>query len=625
MSPDTKPRPSDGVESHETGVDLAGLMAVLSQHLYSTPDVAIRELVQNAHDAVTRRHLVDAEAPPAWIEVRADEQGRTLDVHDNGAGLTLDEIHACLATVGVGATRTMREQGLSEDLIGLFGLGFLSAFVVADEVVVTTTSHRTPGETWQYRSFDGFRYSVLPATPGPVGTVVRLHLSSDFADLGSPAMVRAVLDRYCRLLPLPVVVDGGGAVNLTPPWRSSDANDGSRLEFAAAFESRFEPIAALPIETPDQWLQGQLWIHGGSTYGNADNRRLSVYVRGMLLAENDVDVLPRWAGFVSGVVESARLTPTASRETLQRDAAYTEAQMVIAEALTAGLAALAARSPAAWRRVLARHGEALLGAAVTDDRLFELVADRAEIPTSHGTIPVAELRVGRRVHVSLGAERGFEEVLFHALGVPIARGGRYGVLPFLRRYADAHDLVLVEVGSDDGNAAIFEPIEVSADVQTWLDRELGGEDQAVIAARFDPATVPLVVIPDREAELKHRLDDDEIDRRAGSGMAGLARLHTEPLADRPRTRVYVNLECPSVARLVDHRASRPAAVTRGLTFLRALKVLMMASDRDRGGLVDINGALADTLAVIDGLVLEERHGPGPHHIDPPDQPNKEGS
>ena len=118
---------------HQTQVDLGGLMTVLGQHLYSTPIVAVRELVQNAHDSLVRRRMEDL----AWqgegkILVEGDLAAGVLRISDCGAGLTADEIHSFLATVGVGYTRKLRESSGSENLIGLFGLGFLSAFVLAE-------------------------------------------------------------------------------------------------------------------------------------------------------------------------------------------------------------------------------------------------------------------------------------------------------------------------------------------------------------------------------------------------------------------------------------------------------------------------------------------------------------
>jgi len=597
-----------GIERFDTGVDLSGLMAVLSKHLYTTPDVAVRELVQNAHDSITARRGVDLACPEPAIDIEVRQSPNELVVADNGIGLRQTEIHALLATVGAsGKADPVTGADGPIELIGQFGLGFLSAFVIADEVIVTTTSLLTPDEAWEYRSFDGYSYSVLPAPPREVGTTVTLRLKSSHDDLAVDRRIDGILERYCRLLDHPIRRDGGDPINLTAPWRGGDGSpvdDEERLAFARDFSTRFEPIATIPVSTDGALVDGLLWVHAGTTYGNADNRNLSVYLHGMLLAENDVELLPRWAGFISGVIESPQLTPTASRETLKQDTEYTEAQMVIGESLVTGLAEIARTSPATWRRITARHGESLLGAAVTDDRLFELIVDEVTLPTSRGPMVAQALRVGRRIHVSLGAERGFEDLLFLSRGVPVAHGHRHGVLAFLRRYAGNENLELIEIGTDAGNAALFDDVQLPPDDLAWLTGELATDNEAVYPARFDPPDLPLVVIPDREAELKRRVESDELDAVAGSAATGLARLHTAGIGDRPDVRVYVNLACPTVERLLAARTDLPVAVSRGTAFLRALKALMVASDRDRDAKADLTAAFGDVLTVLDGLLLD---------------------
>ena len=147
---------------HKTEVDLDGLMRVLGQHLYSTPNVVVRELVQNAHDSCVRRaHEQDAAPQPA-ISIRANPNEGWLHVEDNGAGLTRDEIQTYLATVGRGRTRELREDG-ANGLIGLFGLGFLSTYVVAERTEVWTTSHKDPARAWRFTSRSGHQYTIEEA------------------------------------------------------------------------------------------------------------------------------------------------------------------------------------------------------------------------------------------------------------------------------------------------------------------------------------------------------------------------------------------------------------------------------------------------------------------------------
>lgn len=367
------------VEFRTTQVDLNGLMTVLGEHLYSTPTVAVRELVQNAHDAIHRRRIESAEPFSPRIVVRADRERGTLTILDNGAGLTRDEIIAFLATVGAGYTRTLRAKRPSDELIGYFGLGFLSAFVVSERIEVRTTSYQRPHEGWLYRSRDGERYSLEPCDPGPVGSTVELLLAPRFRPLLEGVELRALLERYCALLPLPVYVGSEpAAVNAEPPpWRSPSLDvhrlAAARRTFAARFERRFEPLCILPVEpTAESDLRGLLWVQDARTYGTSDNRNLSVFVRGMLLDDDARELLPPWAGFIGGVVESSALTPTASREDLQRDHRWHAARAQLTQSLIDGLGRVAREQPEAWRRVLARHNVP----GTIDDRALDALLEQ---------------------------------------------------------------------------------------------------------------------------------------------------------------------------------------------------------------------------------------------------------
>lgn len=583
-------------ELRTTQVDLSGLMMVLGGHLYSTPAVALRELVQNAHDSIVRRRLEQGEAP-ARIEVRAGPG--ELAVIDSGAGLTHDEIVSFLATVGAGYTRGLRAASASEELIGFFGLGFLSAFVVADEVIVHSTSASAPDEGWLYRSRGGERYSLAPAPPREVGTEVRLRLKPDFHELLLPGTLESLLSRYTALLPIPVFYGDKAVNDEPPPWREPEESPvralRRRLDFAARFERRFEPLCTFDLAADSSTdLRGLLWVQDGASWATSDNRNLSVFVRGMLLDDDARELLPAWAGFVGGVVESARLTPVASREDLQRDAAWEAARERLRETLVEGLAALPRRSPEAWRRVRNRHGEALLGAALADPRLFSALADELLVATSEGDRPVGALRREGRIYVSGARHGGFEEMLFRALKVPIADGSRYGVLPFLRHWADARGAVVVELGTEAGNRHVFREIDAPARDRAILERCLGGADRRLVCASFRPVELPLVLVPDREAELKRRIEDDAADKRISTAALGLARLYTASITRETPLTLYVNLDNPAIAALIqaDVPADHPAA-----RLLRALAALVAGGGEDRPAL-----DLGPTLDDLGGLV-----------------------
>src|SRR5690606_15996484 len=289
-------------------------------------------------------------------------------------------------------------------------------------------------------------------------------------------------------------------------------------------------------------VRGLLWVHDAATYGTSDNRNLHVYVRGMLLDDGARELLPPWAGFVSGAIESARLTPTASREDLQREPAYRAVAAAVTEALIDGMKRLAEQEPESWRRVLLRHNEALLGAALCDARLFDLLADELTVPTREGDLPAAvvQRRGQGKLYVSLSPRGGFEEVLFRALRVPVVAGTRYGALAFLRRHAERRGGAVIELGTAEGNRRVFPPATLTSDDQAFLSDMLAKPGQRVIAARFAPAELPLVLVPDREAELKRRVESDEAAGRIASGALGLMRMFTAKIDASVDADLYVN-------------------------------------------------------------------------------------
>ncbi|MEG8092318.1 ATP-binding protein [Escherichia marmotae] len=598
--------------SYSTEVNLNGLIEVLSKHLYSTPVVAVRELVQNGHDAIVRRRIEQPDAPKDnLIRVVADVAKSTITISDTGAGLTESEIHGFLATVGVGYTRMLRQQDDDTGLIGMFGLGFLSAFVLAKEVTVLTTSWQTPDQSWKYHSTDGQKYTVTPHQNSAPGTQVILTLKEEYSHLASNNLLNRVLSRYCILLHEPVYVgDASEPVNkLQPPWREV-APEGvtmhralvqrKNLAFAAQFESSFEPICTIPVVPAGMSdAVGILWIQDGATYGTSDNRNLSLFLRGMLLDDEARELLPPWAGFIGGVIESSKLTPTASREDLQRDETWVAVQEALKESLISGLSDLAQNQPEIWRRVLMRHNEALLGAALCDDRLFDLLKDRLQVPTSKGALLVKDLRINNSIHILLSRDGGFEEMLFHILQRPVARGDRYAVVPFLRRWALLYHCRIIEVGTQTGNEQLFSLAELPEEQVAYLEEQLCDGEQLIIS-RFEPAVLPLVVTPDREAELKQILEQDDADKRISTAALMLARQFTSQIQKTKTSSLYINLNNPCVMQLVTalQHQQQPAAALR---LLKSLKVILCSSG-NKEQQWNLHQALEDFTQVIPVLI-----------------------
>jgi molecular chaperone HtpG len=200
---------------------LPGLLKVLAEHLYSTKRVAVRELLQNGHDSCVRRRIEEGEhSYRPRIDLAVDVRALTLSFRDNGCGLTEEEIHTYLATIGRGYTRELRERlALSSpeeaaELIGQFGLGFLSAFLLAAEVTVTTRSIRG-GPALRWHSTGDEFFDLRPIEDTTVGTTVVLSVKPAVSFMLQERHLIDAVRTYADFMPTPIYI-AGEEVPLTP-------------------------------------------------------------------------------------------------------------------------------------------------------------------------------------------------------------------------------------------------------------------------------------------------------------------------------------------------------------------------------------------------------------------------
>lgn len=291
------------------------------------------------------------------------------------------------------------------------------------------------------------------------------------------------------------------------------------------------------------------------------------------------------------MIESNRLTPTASREDLQRDDHYAAIQHALAEALIAGLGEVARQQPEAWRRVLLRHNEALLGAALCDERLFALMMDSLRVPTSQGDLPASELLFARSGACAAGQR---QRLRGNAVPCHGRTGGPWqslcgGTLP--PSLGAGQGMRLVELGTEQGNRQLFRLDRLPEHETGWLAEHLGGAEEQLVIARFSPEELPLVVVPDRDAELKRRLEDDEADKRISTAALRLARQFTRKLDNRQPSRLYVNLDNPAVQALLAAVGEERDEAAHAALLLRSFKVIIAGQGRGQPA-TSLNQALA---------------------------------
>src|SRR5262249_18939456 len=233
---------------------LPGLLKVLAEHLYSSRKVAVRELLQNAHDSSVRRRI--EEGDPHYrprIELCVDPRARTLTIRDNGWGLSEEEIGTYLATIGRGYTRELRERLTlcspeeAAELIGQFGLGFLSAFLLAAEVTVVTRSFKD-GPALRWHSTGDEFYDLRPIEDAATGTSVSLRVKPAASFILREEELLGTVRTYADFLPTPIHLAGDPVpVNLmTPPWEADDVEAAAR-DYLDRVSPEAPPLYVLPL------------------------------------------------------------------------------------------------------------------------------------------------------------------------------------------------------------------------------------------------------------------------------------------------------------------------------------------------------------------------------------------
>ncbi len=453
---------SDEIEILPVEIHLPGLLKLLGEHLYSDPRVAVREMVQNAHDTCIRRREEDTALAGVYqprIDVRIDHAAGQLCIEDNGSGLTRDEIGTFLATIGRGYTGELRERlgaaGREEalDLIGLFGLGLLSAFIIATRIDIITASYQTPTLAWRWVSEGGQSYALRRAERAEIGTTVRLDLRPDARFLMEPGVLTDVLRVYAEFLPVPIyVADEQRPINDTPaPWlRERERGEpglARTTHFAAWVEARYgqKPLTVLPLTDVTTAggrvipLYGVLYIPPRSIISIQEFGDVTVYVRHMFITEHERDLLPEWARFVSGVIDCPLLNPTASRESLRHDETYEAIRQALGKQLLAHFEQLAEVAPFDWAAIVQAHNDLIKGWAVRSAELFLRVADLVSFKTSRGQLTLPEYlhdNPGRIYYYD--ADDGVTQALalFEARGLAVIDARWFADAAFLRRYGE---------------------------------------------------------------------------------------------------------------------------------------------------------------------------------------------
>ena len=318
--------------SGNISIHAQNIMPIIKKWLYSDKDIFIRELVANGCDAVAKRKIADPDAEVEYrVTVEADEDKGELRFIDNGVGMTAEEVDKYINQVAFsGAEEFLKQYGDEKNpkggIIGHFGLGFYSAFMVADKVTIDTLSYKEDASPVKWESADGMQYEISEGERELPGTVITLHLNEDEHDFLQERTVREVLEKYCAFMATPIYLNKDEQpINDTHPlWlkNPSECTDEEYKEFYTKVFHEYEaPLfwVHLNVDYPFN-LKGILYFPKLRTdFGGVNEGQIKMFSGQVFVADNIKEVIPEFLTLLKGVIDCPDLPLNVSRSFLQND------------------------------------------------------------------------------------------------------------------------------------------------------------------------------------------------------------------------------------------------------------------------------------------------------------------
>jgi len=403
-------------EKHEFQADVSRLLHLMVHSVYSDRDIFLRELISNGadaceklrHEALTNPELT-GDAPAFEITIALDKDNKQLTVEDNGIGMSHEELPVALGTIASSGTRAFLEKlggeeksAIAADLIGQFGIGFYSVFMVADKVEVDTRrAGSDEARRWTSDGKGTYALAPLPLDEAPArGTQVRLNLMESAADYLQPWKIESIVREYSSGIAVPIALvevpqnDGKDTEDKAENKEPKRLSEGSALwarpkdkieaseytEFYRSLAGQFdEPLATIHWRAEGRHEYTVLAFIPGSRpldlFDPARKGRNKLYVRRVLISR-DTDLLPGWLRFVRLVVDSADLPLNVSREMVQKSPVFGAIGKAVTNRILQEITKLAEKEPEKFAKLWENFGAVLKEGLYEDperrDQLFEI-------------------------------------------------------------------------------------------------------------------------------------------------------------------------------------------------------------------------------------------------------------
>ncbi|HEV2692794.1 MAG TPA: molecular chaperone HtpG [Verrucomicrobiae bacterium] len=372
-------------ETHHFQAEIQQLLNIVIHSLYTDKEIFVRELISNGADACEKLRFNQSAGKPVYqsetapgITIATDDKAGTITITDTGLGMTHAELVENLGTIAHSGTKAFLKQ-LSEEkkpdvgLIGQFGVGFYSAFMVAKKVTVLSRSFVPEEQGWQWTSEGMGGYEIAPAADLPRGTKITLELKDDAKDFAQESTVERIIQRYSSFVPFPIELNTKRLNTVQAIWARSknEIKEEEYNEFytfighdhdAPLFRLHFSADAPLAIQALLFVPSRNLETMG---MGRMDSE-VNLYCRKVLIQNKAKGLFPDWLRFLKGVVDSEDLPLNISRQTMQDTSLMQKLNKVLTTRFLKFLDEQSVKEAAAYEKFYGEYQRFLKEGVVTD-------------------------------------------------------------------------------------------------------------------------------------------------------------------------------------------------------------------------------------------------------------------
>ncbi|MCB2409341.1 molecular chaperone HtpG [Hymenobacter lucidus] len=378
-------------EKGSISIHTENIFPIIKKFLYSDHEIFLRELVSNAVDATQKLKSLGqlgefkGELGDLKVKVSVDKEARTITISDRGLGMTAEEIKKYINQIAFSGASEFVEKYKEQDaatkdqIIGKFGMGFYSAFMVADNVEIFSKSYQEGTEAAHWTCDGSTEFTLETAEKADRGTDIVLHVAADSDEFLEPARLRTILNKYCKFLPIEIEFEGEVINQTQPIWTKQPAE--LTDEDYVKFYQELYPFSEAPlfwihlnVDYPFN-LTGILYFPKVKDELQFSRNKIQLYSRQVFITDEVKDIVPEFLMLLHGVIDSPDIPLNVSRSFLQADAAVKKINTYITKKVADKLAELYRKDRTGFEEKWSDVGLFVKYGMLSDDKFYEKAKD----------------------------------------------------------------------------------------------------------------------------------------------------------------------------------------------------------------------------------------------------------